>query len=277
MLIGRNGQLGVELERRLASLGNVFATDRAKLDLASTDAVRRAVREARPDVIVNAAAYTAVARAEGERALAMQVNGAAPGVLAEEAGRLGALLVHYSSDYVFDGAKRSAYVEDDPTNPLNAYGASKLEGEQRVRASGARALLLRASWIYAAHGANFYRTIAARAAAGERLRVVDDQRGVPTPAAFVAAGTLELLRKGAEGLFHLVPAGEASWFEFARAILDHLGARAPLEAVATGEYPDPVRRPPYSVLDNAKAARALGHPFEHWQDLLAAMAEPALL
>ena len=146
-----------------------------------------------------------------------------------------------------------------------------------MRAAGCRALIVRSSWLYAPHGGNFYRTIAAKAAAGERLRVVDDQRGVPSPAAFVAAGSVELLRKGAEGLFHLVPSGEATWFEFARAILDKMGSHAPIERVRTGEYPDPVRRPAYSVLDNAKAARALGHPLEHWHELLAAMEEPALL
>jgi dTDP-4-dehydrorhamnose reductase len=271
LLTGRTGQLGAELERRLAPLGSVLATGRAELDLASGDALRRAVRAAQPDVIVNAAAYTAVARAESERAAAMQVNGAAPGILAEEARALGALLVHYSTDYVFDGAKRSPYAEDDAPNPLNAYGASKLEGERRVRASGCRALLIRTSWLYAPRGVNFYRTIVAKAAAGERLRVVDDQRGVPTPAAFVAAGTVELLRRGAEGLYHLVPSGDATWFAFARAIVEKLGAPAKLEAIRSSEYVDGVRRPAYSVLDNAKAARSLGRAPEHWQRLLEAL------
>src|SRR5690348_7330049 len=213
LLTGRDGQVGWELERTLQALGSVVATDRATLDFADADAVRRTVREAKPQLIVNAAAYTAVDKAESEPELAMRINGVAPGVMAEEAKRLGALLVHYSTDYVFDGTKRSPYTEDDAPNPSSVYGHTKLEGEARIRACGCRHLVLRTSWVYGPRGKNFYLTIARKAAAGERLRVVADQRGVPTTSAFLAAQTAALLRKEASGLLNLVPSGETTWFD----------------------------------------------------------------
>ena len=265
LLTGRNGQVGWDLERLL---DDVVATDRSVLDLWQESSIRKIVRETKPQVIINAAAYTAVDKAESERALAMRVNGAAPGVLAEEAKKLGALLVHYSTDYVFDGEKKGAYVEDDATNPLSAYGESKLEGEKRIRASGCRHLILRTSWVYAARGRNFFLTIKN---ANKALRVVDDQRGTPTSSRFLAENTLSLVKKNAEGLLNLVPSGSTTWYGFAREIL---GPRADITPITTAEYPTAARRPANSVLDNAKAGKALG-PLPDWRAVLDAVRKSA--
>jgi dTDP-4-dehydrorhamnose reductase len=270
LLTGRAGQVGWELEQVLALLGNVVSTDRAALDLADAHVIQKKLREAKPDIIVNAAAYTAVDKAESEPEVAMQVNGVAPGVLAAEAKRLGALLVHYSTDYVFDGTKALPYAEDDVPDPISTYGKTKLAGERAVQASGCRHLILRTSWVYGPRGRNFYRTIAARAAAGERLRVVDDQRGVPTTSRFLAEETLALLRKDASGLLHLVPSGETSWHGFAREIVKH---SVEVEAIKTSQFPTAARRPANSVLDNRRAAAILGRRLPDWQSLLAAMRE----
>jgi dTDP-4-dehydrorhamnose reductase len=245
-----------------------MATDRTMLDLANSDTIRRMVREVEPDLIVNAAAYTAVDRAESELEAAMQVNGIAPGILAEEAKRLGALLVHYSTDYIFDGEKRSPYCENDAPNPINAYGRSKLEGEIRIAASGCRHLLLRTSWVYAQRGRNFYLTVLRKANAGQRLRIVDDQTGTPTPSAFLAQHTTELLQKGAAGLLHLVPSGSTTWFGFAREILRRTGSDSAIDPISTAEYPSAAARPAYSVLDNRKAAELLGRALPPWKELL---------
>jgi dTDP-4-dehydrorhamnose reductase len=268
LLTGRNGQVGWELERALPALGEVIATDRAALDLADPDAIRRVVRQTKPDVIVNAGAYTAVDKAESESDLAMQINGVGPGVLGEEAKRLGALLVHYSTDYVFDGAQKAPYREDGSPNPLNVYGKTKLEGEQRIAQSGARHLLLRTSWVYAPRGKNFFLTIANKATRGEPLRVVNDQRGAPTEASFIADISCKLLERSAEGTFNVTASGEASWHEFASAIVTRLGARTSLQAVPSSAYPSATRRPAYSVLDLAKVSRALGVPPPAWPLLL---------
>ncbi len=266
LVTGRNGQLGGELVSALQPLGMVVGTDRAKLDLADSDAIRQVIRALQPDVIVNAAAYTAVDKAESEQQLALRINGVAPGVMAEEAKQLGALLVHYSTDYVFDGDKRSPYTEDDMPRPLNVYGHTKLEGESRIAAAGCRALVLRTSWVYCpSRGRNFFRTIAGKALAGERIRVVADQTGVPTPSGFLAERTLELLRKAATGLYHVVPSGETSWYEFARFIVEKVGARVDVEAIATTEFPAPAARPKYSVLANARLAALLGRPLPDWR------------
>ena len=268
LLAGRTGQLGCELERRLQALGEVMATDRSTLDLGDPDAIRRAVREASPDVIVNAAAYTAVDRAEREPALAAQINAVAPGVLGEEARRRRALVVHYSTDYVFDGRKREAYVEEDAPNPLNAYGKTKLAGEQALAASRCRQLLLRSSWVYAPRGRNFFLAIAEKARAGAPLRVVDDQHGVPTEAGFIAEMTARLIERRAEGVFHVVPSGSATWHAFASAIVSGLGLDVPVQAIASSAFPSAVQRPAYSVLSNRKLARALGVELPSWQSLL---------
>jgi dTDP-4-dehydrorhamnose reductase len=267
-LTGRDGQVGWELERALPVFGELLATDRATLDLADADALRRAVRAAKPDVIVNAAAYTAVDRAETESSLAMQVNGIAPGILAEEALALGARLIHYSTDYIFDGEKGAPYVEADAPNPASVYGRTKLEGEKRIAASGCRALILRTSWVYAPRGRNFFLTIAKRLQAGDALRVVSDQHGVPTEARFLAEMTVVLLHGGAEGTFHVVPSGATTWHGFATEIARRLGIQRPIQAIATAEYPTPARRPRYSVLGCAKLSARLGVPPPEWQSLL---------
>jgi dTDP-4-dehydrorhamnose reductase len=272
LLTGRNGQVGWELERALAPLGEVIATDRAALDLADVDPIRRVVRETKPEVIVNAAAYTAVDRAESELEAAMHVNGVAPGVLAEEAKRLSALLVHYSTDYVFDGTKPAPYVEEDSPNPINAYGRSKLAGERAIEAVGGAFLILRTSWVYAPRGRNFFLTIANKARAGDRLRVVDDQHGVPTSAAFLAASTMALLRRQdrarMRGLYHLVPDGQTTWCGFARAIVARLGLSVEVEAIASGDFPTPAARPKNSVLDAGRIVRAFGIECPTWEALL---------
>lgn len=268
LLTGRTGQVGWELERSLRALGDVLATDRTSLDLADADAIRRAVREAKPEVIVNAAAYTAVDKAEREPAAAAQINAVAPGVIGEEARRCGALVVHYSTDYVFDGRKGEPYVEEDPPSPLNAYGRTKLEGERSLAASGCRRLLLRSSWVYAPRGRNFFLAIAEKARAGGPLRVVDDQHGVPTESRFIAVMTARLLERRAEGAFHVVPAGAATWHDFARAIVAGLGAAVPVEAIPSSAFPSVVQRPARSVLSSGKLARTLGVELPSWQSLL---------
>ncbi len=286
LLTGADGQVGWELRRALAPLGEVAAFDRQGLDLADPDQIVRRVREVRPGVVVNAAAYTAVDRAETEPELARAVNGRAPGVLAEEARRLDALLVHYSTDYVFDGAKIEPYTEDDAPNPINVYGRTKLEGDRAVAASGCRHLTLRTSWIYATRGTNFLLTMLRLARAGRALRVVEDQVGAPTWARDVANATATLLGKpglavpGPDGLSHLCAAGHTSWFGFARAIFDspelaRLGIAPPaLEAIPTSAYPTPARRPQNSRLDCSRIAGRAGLRLARWDEALrGAMAE----
>jgi dTDP-4-dehydrorhamnose reductase len=273
LLTGRNGQVGWELARLLPTLGELVSTGREELDLADDDSIRRVVREAKPQLIVNAAAHTAVDKAESEPELAMRINGTAPGVLAEEAKRLGAMLVHYSTDYVFDGTKAGAYVEDDAPSPLSVYGRTKLAGERAIVSSGCRHLILRTSWVYGPRGKNFFLTIAAKARAGERLRVVEDQRGVPTTSRFLAEKTLALLAKDAHGLLHLVPAGETTWHEFAREIVRLTGSQSEVQPIKSGEFPVAARRPANSVLDNRKASVLLGAPMPDWQTLLRSVRE----
>jgi len=271
LLTGRDGQVGWDLQRTLAPLGGVIATGRATLDLADPDAIRRALRAAKPDVIVNAAAYTAVDRAEAEPELAAAVNARAPGVFAEEAKRSGALLVHYSTDYVFDGTKEGAYREDDATNPLSVYGRTKRDGELAIAASGCRYLLLRTSWVYAPRGKNFFLTILRRARAGEALRVVNDQTGAPTTSAFLADMTAHALRvPGAEGTYHLVPGGRTTWYGFARAAVEGLGLDVPMTPIATRDYPVAARRPANSVLDNSAFRKRFSAELPDWQAGLAA-------
>ena len=269
LLTGRNGQVGWELERSLAPLGEVIALDRARLDLSDPAAIQRVVRDARPEVIVNAAAYTAVDRAESEPALASSINGVAPGILAEEARLCGALLVHYSTDYVFDGEKRTPYVEDDPAHPLNVYGSTKLEGERAIEGSGCRYLILRTSWVYGPRGHNFLRTVLRLARERNELRMVDDQIGAPTSAAAIALATAEMLRHaGPEGLFHMTASGETSWRGFAEAILarNHLQVR--VVGIASQDYPVAARRPRSSLLDNGKLKSAYGLTLGSWEHQL---------
>jgi dTDP-4-dehydrorhamnose reductase len=269
LLTGRNGQVGWELQRALPVLGQVIGTDRTTLDLTEPDAIRQAVREARPDVIVNAAAYTAVDKAESEPDAATQVNAVAPAVLAEEAKRLGALLLHYSTDYVFDGAKRAPYTEEDPPSPLSHYARSKLEGERAIAAVGGRYLILRTSWVYGPRTTNFYRLILDKARTNAPMRMVDDQTSVPTPSSFVARQTLEFVAQGETGLFHLVPAGAATRYEFACEVVRKLSSRSSVQRAQTLEFPTAAPRPSYSVLDSRKAAALLRVDFPDWKNLLA--------
>ena len=281
LLTGRNGQVGWELERALPALGEVIATGRATLDLADFDAIRRLVREAKPDAIVNAAAYTAVDKAESEPDIAMRINGEAPGVLANEAKRLGALLVHYSTDYVFDGTLERPYREDDAPNPINAYGASKLAGERAIRSSGCRHLIFRTSWVYGPRGSNFYRTIARAARERPELRVIDDQFGAPTSCGAIARATASVLEtslrspSAATGMFHLTAGGETTWHGFASAIVAREGLNTVVTAIRSAEYPTAARRPRNSRLDNARLHSMFGVALPEWRDGRAEVIERA--
>jgi len=269
LLLGRDGQVGRELARSLAPLGEVSALGRAQLDLSDAARVSATVRAASPEVIVNAAAYTAVDRAESEPQLAFAVNASGPAVLAAEAARLGALLVHYSTDYVFDGAKAGAYVEDDAPHPLNVYGSSKLAGERAIVAAACRHLLLRTSWVYGPHGSNFMLTILRAARERPELRVVDDQVGAPTSSAALARATAQVLSAGAEGLYHMSAAGKTSWCGFARAILARAGLHTPVVAIRSEEYRAAARRPRNSLLDNSRLRAACGVALAPWEEGLA--------
>lgn len=274
LVTGAAGQLGFELARMLARHGDVVATERAALDLADPDAIVAAVRGARPTLIVNAAAYTAVDRAEQERVLAHAVNAQAPGVLAEEARRLGSVLVHFSTDYVFDGKRTSPYPEDAPTSPLNVYGMTKYEGERAIAAVGAHALVFRTSWVYGTRGKNFLTTIRRLAAEHDEIRIVADQRGVPNWSRTLAEASVRIIAGGpaamAEraGLYHMSSTGDASWHEFARAIVG-AGGKPRVVPITTAEYPLPARRPAYGVLATTKFEAAFGFALPDWRDALA--------
>jgi len=282
LLLGKDGQLGFELRRSLAPLGEVAAAGRREGDLTHPLQLARLVRREKPDVIVNAAAFTAVERAEEDPVRAMRINGEAAGELAALAASRGALIVHYSSDYVFDGAKAGSYVESDVPAPLNAYGRSKLAGERAVRAMNPAHLLFRTSWVYGAFGDNFLKTVLMALRQAEALRVVDDQRGAPTGAAFIADATaLVLARYFAQGrdgfpfgLYHLAAAGAASWHEYACFIAAQ-ARRAGLPVnlrpeeilpVASGQYPAAARRPLNSRLDTRLLARVFGIHAPPWRD-----------
>jgi dTDP-4-dehydrorhamnose reductase len=281
LVTGANGQVGRELAGALAPLGEVIAADRGRLDLAQPAALRERVRAIAPDAIVNAAAYTAVDRAESEPELARTVNTIAPGVLAEEAARRDAVLVHYSTDYVFDGTKAGPYVESDAPNPLSVYGRTKLEGERAVGASGCRHLTLRTSWVYGARGRNFLLAMLRLARERPGLRIVDDQVGAPTWCREIAAATASLLARpelaarGAEGLYHLTASGATSWFGFAQAIFTspemvRLGVTPPaLEAIPASAHPAAARRPSNSRLDCGKLLDRAGVRLAPWDEALA--------
>ncbi|HYG31488.1 MAG TPA: dTDP-4-dehydrorhamnose reductase [Methylophilaceae bacterium] len=286
-LTGVNGQVGHELQQTLAPLGSVVSLTRSQLDLADSDAIRRVIREIKPAVIVNPAAYTAVDKAESEPELAFAINAAAPAVMAEEAAHLNALFIHYSTDYVFDGSKTMPYGEQDATNPLGVYGQSKLAGEEAIRAVGANHLILRTSWVYGATGRNFLRTIIRLAQERDELEVVADQLGGPTSSRAVANATavmLENWQQEKSGTYHLTCAGETSWHGFAQAILRfyeaHRAARGwpplkvqadALHAITTAEYPTPAARPAYSVLNNAKVLMSFGISMPLWSEALSSV------
>jgi dTDP-4-dehydrorhamnose reductase len=283
LIAGNAGQLGRELERVFAGVGPIVAVDRESVDLADGDQTRALVRRAAPDFILNAAAYTAVDRAESERDLAYAINEQAPRVLAEEALQRDALLVHYSTDYVFDGTKPGPWVETDAPNPLNVYGASKLAGEQAVQNIGGKFLIFRTSWVYGPHGNNFLLTMLRLARERDRLSIVDDQIGAPTTSICLARATRAILngvlagRFGVPqdwaGLYHMTCAGATSWFGFAQAIFTRaaalLGVKAPeLTPIPTRDYPTPAARPRNSVLSNAKLQSRFGLQLDPWQTAL---------
>ena len=268
LLTGRDGQVGSELHRRLGDRAEVVALGRAELDLADVVALRRAIRDVHPSIVINAAAYTAVDRAETEEELARAVNSIAPGVLAEETRRIGALLIHYSTDYVFDGQSRRPYREDDATGPLNAYGRTKLAGEQAIRQVDGRHLILRCSWVYGPRGSNFLQTVLRLARERQELRIVADQFGAPTSSLAIARATLRLAGQDGSpsGIYHLSAAGSTSWHGFASAVLEEAGmAAVRVVPITTAEYPTPTRRPPYSVLSNDKLQRTFGIALPQWR------------
>ena len=281
LLLGKDGQVGGELAARLGALGTLVAPDRSQCDLTRIDELRQLVRDTAPVVIVNAAAYTAVDRAESEPALAHAVNALAPAVLGEEAKRLGALLVHYSTDYVFDGRLARPYVEEDSPNPQSAYGRSKLAGEEALRASGAVHFIFRTSWVFGPRRQNFLLTMLRLAAEREALRVVDDQFGAPTPADWIAEATLQVLARyrhdevlpSVLGTYHLAAGGHTSWLGFARAIVAgslERGAKlrltpAQIEAISTLAYGAPALRPANSRLDTGKLQRTFGLQPPPWE------------
>jgi dTDP-4-dehydrorhamnose reductase len=267
LLTGSSGQVGCALLETLPGLGEVIVPERGELDLAKSESIVKALSRVGADVIVNAAAYTAVDQAEREEPLAMAVNRDGPALLAEEAAKRGALLVHFSTDYVFDGEKSSPYVETDATNPLNAYGRSKLAGEQAIRRSGCRHLILRTSWVYSDTGKNFLLTMLRLAREKKELRVVDDQFGAPTSnhslADAVPPAIAAVLRDASlGGLYHMSAQGSTTWCGFARAIV---GDRVKVVAISSSEYPTPARRPRNSVLDNTKLEKSFGVRLPPWQ------------
>ena len=285
LVTGAGGQVGTEVARELEGRAKVIALDRGKLDLELKDEIAAHVRDARPDVIVNCAAFTAVDRAESEPHTARAVNAIAPGILGEEAKRAGALLVHFSTDYVFDGMKRAPYIEDDPTHPLGVYGRTKLEGERAIELSGCSHVILRTSWVYGPHGANFMLTMLRLGATREELRIVADQRGAPTSSRELARLVHRLLGHGADGLaragvdevaersgiYHATAGGETTWFGFAGAIFEEARRRRPamrvprLVAITTAEYPTAARRPANSVLSCARLNAVFGLAIPDWR------------
>ena len=291
LLTGKNGQVGFELQRALAPLGEVITVDQADCNLADESAIRRLVREARPDVIVNPAAYTAVDKAESEPDLAQAINGTAPGIFGEEAAPIGALVVHYSTDYVFDGRKDGCYTETDAPNPQSVYGKTKLAGEQVLAASGARHLTFRTSWVFGAHGGNFAKTMLRLAAERQGLKVVADQFGAPTSAALIADVTAQVIGQYMQacrlastdfqnfpfGLYHLVASGRTNWHEYAQAVVTAAQAAgkplrmAPtdVQAITTAEYPLPAPRPANSRLDCTRFTADFGLALPDWRTGLA--------
>ncbi len=294
LLTGRNGQIGSALERILADTAELKALGRQELDLANADNIRDAIRAFKPHLIVNAAAYTAVDRAESEEALAHKINAEAPAVMAEEAKKAGAALVHYSTDYVFDGLKNQPYTEEDASNPLSAYGRTKLAGEKAIEQTGGRYAIFRTEWVYATRGKNFLLTILRLASEREELRIVCDQSGAPTWSRAIAEATAKIVldewrRAGGElfgdrtGIYHMTAAGETTWHDFAVAIIERArhceGGAAWLNKttgesglkvqrvlpIATKDYPTVARRPAYSVLSNARLQATFGVKLADWR------------
>lgn len=294
LLFGANGQVGTELRRSLAPFGDVVATTRSGTlddgntcevaDFDAPDSLPALIERVAPDVVVNAAAYTAVDRAESDRDAAFRANAEAPARLAAACAARGARLIHYSTDYVFDGRGTRPYREDDPTAPAGVYGASKRAGEEAIAATGADHLILRTAWVYAAHGRNFLRTMLRLAAERDVLRVVADQTGTPTPATLIADVTARVLaRRDIGGIRHLTAAGQTTWHGFAEAIVAGAHARGllaravPVAPIATADYPTPAARPAYSVLDTSRLAADLDVRLPDWTAGLAMILDDARL
>jgi dTDP-4-dehydrorhamnose reductase len=287
LVTGASGQVGGALLRTLAPLGEVIAPGRAEMDLADADSIRHTMREVQPRWVVNAGAYTAVDKAESEPEIAQAINAMAPGVFGEEAKKIGAAVIHFSTDYVFDGEKSTPYVETDATAPLNAYGRTKLQGERALAASGAAHLIFRTSWVYGATGKNFLRSILRMAREREVLRIVADQYGAPTWSEELArmtarviaqlettvkGGSFENTASALSGVYHAAGAGETTWFGFAQAIveemrlLDRDAKLAQVEPIATSEYPTPAQRPKNSRLDCGKLEQTFGWRMPEWRE-----------
>ena len=279
LLLGKNGQVGWELQRSLAPLGEIVALDRSNGgDISDLSALAACIRETRPDVIVNAAAHTAVDKAETEQALALRLNAEAPEVMAQEARQLGTLLVHYSTDYVFDGSGSTPRQETDATGPLSVYGSTKLDGERRIAATGCRHLIFRTSWVYAARGGNFAKTMLRLAQERDKLSVINDQRGAPTGADLIADVTAHAIRHvqaddSASGVYHLVASGETTWHAYASHVIEQARALRPelawkvqeIAAVPTTAFHMPAQRPLNSRLDNRKLQMVMGLSMPIWQ------------
>ncbi|MEQ1776250.1 MAG: dTDP-4-dehydrorhamnose reductase [Burkholderiales bacterium] len=280
LLIGKNGQVGWELQHTLRPLGHVIALDRAQMDLTQPDTIRKTIREASPEIIVNAAGYTTVDKAEQEPGLAAQVNTIAPGIIAEEAKRINALLIHYSTDYVFDGTTAKPYVEADVPNPINIYGKTKLAGEQAIVAAGCAHLILRTSWIYSTRGTNFVLTMLRLAREKKVLAIVDDQIGSPTWAHALAVSTAELAGKTDQcrnylGIYHLSAGGYASRLDFAKEILATAKIAsgietgwAELQPTTTANYPLPAKRPLNAATNKEKVKNVFGIELPCWEQQL---------
>ncbi len=280
LVIGKIGQVGWELRRTLAPLGRLVSVDYPEIDLTDAGSIRKWVRDSGANVIVNAAAYTAVDKAETDFERCLQINGTAPGILAEEAGRARALLVHYSTDYVYDGHKGAPYVEDDPPNPLGAYGRSKLAGDQAIQQAGIDHVIFRLCWVYGARGQNFMLTMMRLAREREKLRIVRDQVGCPTWSRMIAQTTALALKqalaapdRGAlSGVYHLAASGQTSWHGFAEAIIGLMPEAERkcklVEPITTPEYPLPAQRPAFSVLDCDKLRRTFGLQLPSWEESL---------
>lgn len=278
LITGQHGQVSRELQRQLQGLGELIILGRDQLDLANPDQIRQQIQAHRPDLIINAAAHTAVDQAESEPDLAFAINAIAPGILAEEARRLGTPLIHYSTDYVFDGSKPGPYTEADSPNPLGVYGQSKLAGEQAIAAVGGQYLILRTSWVYSSYGKNFLLTMQRLLQEKPQMRIVADQIGAPTWAGSIASSTRALIERwragepGEWGVYHLTARGETSWFGFAEAIGEHLRQQgktcADLEPIPSSAYPTPAKRPLNSRLDCTRLQQQWHVSQPHWQDAL---------
>ncbi|MGR3963297.1 dTDP-4-dehydrorhamnose reductase [Pseudomonas sp. 910_23] len=278
LITGQHGQVSLELQQRLQGLGELVILGRDQLDLADADLIRQQVRAHRPGLIINAAAHTAVDLAESEPDAAFAINAIAPGILAEEAKALGVPLIHYSTDYVFDGSKPAPYIESDTPNPLGVYGQSKLAGEQAIAAVGGEHLILRTSWVYSSHGKNFLLTMQRLLQEKPQMRIVADQIGAPTWAGTIASSTRALIQQwqagkaGGWGVYHLTAQGETSWFGFAQAIGEQLRiegkACAELEPIPSSAYPTPAKRPLNSRLDCSRLQQQWHVSQPHWQDAL---------